>query len=163
MTRQVSVFLAGLAVGLLVAGGAVYVTPLPQSSVAVPSMTTTTATGCAGADVDGPRAWVGQTATSEFRSVVFQNYTFTHDDPDLEIRANLSETADDRWVLAFTTRPETPSKPADPDCVPQTTVGSSVALPPDYETLDVRLDGETITTVRNSERPQFYYLNETAS
>ena len=161
MAKQVSVFLAGLVVGLLVAGSAVYVTPLPQSSVAVPSMTTTTATGCA--DADAPRVWVGQTPTSEYRSVVFQNYTFTHDDPDLEIRANLSETVDGRWVLAFTTRPETPSKPADPDCVPRTIVSSSVALPPDYETLDIRLDGETITTVQNSDKPRFHYLNETAS
>ncbi|RLM57308.1 hypothetical protein DVK02_05905 [Halobellus sp. Atlit-31R] len=161
MARQLSPLLTGFLLGLLVAGGVVYVTPSPQSSIAVPSMTTTTATGCA--DSDPPRAWVGQTPTSEHRSVVFQNYSFTHEARDIELRANLTETADGHWLLAYTTRPETSRGSDDSACVPRTTVSSSVALPSDFETLTVRLDGEPITTVRSTERPQFSYLDRAAA
>lgn len=161
MDSRIAVLLAGLVVGAIIGGVGVQVTQPPQSGVSVPSMGTTAATGCLTGDE--PRAWVGQTSANagEYRAVYLQNYSFTHDTPNLAVRGNLTEASDGRWVLALTTDPDTPTKEAPEDCTPRTTVSASAALPPEFETLRVTLDGDEVATVRNSgNQPAFRYLND---
>jgi hypothetical protein len=164
MDSRIAVLLAGLVVGALAGGVAASMTQPASSGVSVPSMGTTAATGCLSGDE--PRAWVGQTSANagEYRAVLFQNYSFTHENPNLGVRGNLTDAGDGRWELALTTESETPTKAPDEDCQPRTTVSASVALPADFGTLTVTLDGEEVATVRNSgNRPAFRYLNESSA
>lgn len=164
MNSRIAILIAGLVVGALAGGLAVAAIQSPDSGVSVPSMGTTAATGCLSGDE--PRAWVGQTSAGagEYRAVYLQNYSFTHDTPNLAVRGNLTDEGDGRWELALTTEPDTPTKEAPEDCQPRTTVSASAALPPEFETLTVTLDGDEVATVRNSgNQPAFRYLNETAA
>lgn len=160
MDSRLAFLAVGLVVGGLLGGAFVQVSQPPRTGVSVPSMTTSASTGCAtGAE---PRAWVGMTGTLDHRIVEFQNLSFTHDDPTLGVRGNLTEPSPGEFVLALRTVSETPTKAPSDDCQPRTTVSASVALPTDFRTLDVRLGDEHITTVENADRPRFYYVNETA-
>jgi hypothetical protein len=161
MDSRIPVLLAGLVVGALVGGFAVGQVQPASSGVSVPSMTTTAATGCLGGDE--PRAWVGQTSggADEYRAVYLQNYSFSHETPDAGVRGDLTEAGDGRWELALRLDPETPTKPPAEDCQPRTTVSASVALPSQFETLRVTVDGDEVTAIENSgNRPAFRYLNE---
>lgn len=134
------------------------VTP-PLTGTSVPSHGLTTATGCA--DADDPRAWVGQVPDANYRAVYLTNYTFLHDEPDVEVRADLTESEPSAWVLAVTTTPEDGDRDVPEDCQPQTRLDASVALPTDADSLRITLDGESIVeaeTTANS--PRFHYLNE---
>ncbi|WP_254821150.1 hypothetical protein [Haloglomus halophilum] len=163
MDSRIAVLLAGLVVGAVAGGLAVAATQSPQSGVSVPSMGTTAATGCLSGDE--PRAWVGQTSVDagEYRAVYLQNYSFTHDTPNLAVRGDLTEASDGRWELALTTEAETPTKEVPDDCQPRTTVSASAALPPEFETLTVTLDGDEIVVIEHSgKQPAFRYLNESS-
>jgi hypothetical protein len=119
----------------------------------------TTATGCA--DAEDPRAWVGHVPDADYRAVYLTNYTFVHDEPDIEVRAELTESDPGEWVLAVTTTPGDGDKEIPEDCQPRTRLDASVALPTDAESLRITLDGEPIAeveTTANSTR--FRYLDE---
>ncbi len=162
MDQRLPVFLLGLVAGAVIAGGVFYLTATPDTGVSVPSMSSNTATGCA--DSNDSQPWVGQTAALEYRHIEFQNYSFTHNETNIEVQSTLSEQSDGQWQLAFTTQPDSPSKNTDSDCSSRTTLSASVALPSDFDRLAIQLDGETLTVVQNSQdRPQFRYLNATES
>lgn len=125
-------------------------------------MSSNTATGCA--DGNDSQPWVGQTAALEYRHIEFQNYSFTHNETNIEVQSNLSEQSDGQWQLAFTTQPESPSKNTDSNCLSRTMLSASATLPSDFETVTIQSDGETLTVGQNSQdRPQFRYLNVTES
>lgn len=162
MDSRIAALLAGLVVGALVGGLGVATVQPAASGVSVPSMTTTAATGCLG---DEPPAWVGQTAADagDYRIVHLQNYSFSHDTPDAGIRGDVTEASDGRWELALTTEGGATKAPDD-DCQPRTTVSASVALPSDFETLRVTVDGEEVAVIEHSGNgPAFHYLNESAN
>jgi hypothetical protein len=164
MDSRIAVLLAGLVVGAVAGGLAVAATQSPQSGVSVPSSSTTAATGCLSGDE--PRAWVGQASVDAgaYRAVYLQNHSFTHETPNLGVRGNLTDAGDGRWELALTTEAETPTKEAPDDCQPRTTVSAAVALPPEFETLRVTLDGDEVVVVEHSgNRAAFRYLNESAN
>ncbi|WP_276260182.1 hypothetical protein [Haloglomus litoreum] len=164
MDSRIAVLLVGLVVGALAGGLAVGLVQPTQSGVSVPSMTTTAATGCLAGDE--PRAWVGQAGggAGEYRAVYLENYSFSHDDPNLAVRGDITEAGDGRWELALTTESETPTKAPAEDCQPRTTVSASVALPSEFETLRVTLDGEVIAVIEHSgNSPAFRYLNESGN
>lgn len=139
--------------------GAVLVQSLgaPISGTSVPSHGIATATGCA--DADDPRAWVGQVPNADYRAVYLMNYTFVHDDPDIELRGELVESSPGDWEFQLETTPGTSEKDVPADCQPRTIVDASVALPTTAESLTVTLDGETITVVETTgSSPRFGYL-----
>lgn len=159
MDSRVLPFSSGLGLGLVLGFVVMqFVTP-PLTGTSVPSHGLTAATGCAGADE--PRAWVGQAPDADHRAVYLTNYTFVHEDPDVEVRAELTEVEPDTWVLAVTTVPGESDKNVHEDCQPRTRLDASVALPTNAESLRITLDGEPIVDVETTANsPRFDYLDE---
>lgn len=149
----------GLIVGLVVGavGGQAFAGP--QSGVAVPSATSWSATGCAGEE---PPPWVGQVDVVDFSVIEFQNYSFTHEEPGVDVRMSLDERSDGEWMLAFATEPDPDAdqKEVPAGCQPRTRIGTSVALPTTFETLTVTVDGEVVAVVEHADRPQFDHLDD---
>lgn len=149
---------SGLVLGLLLGVVLMQVVTPPLTGTSVPSHGLTTATGCA--EADEPRAWIGQVPDADHRAVYLTNYTFVHDDPDVELRAELTEVEPDAWVLAATTTPGDGDKDVPEDCQPRTRLDASVALPTDAESLRITIDGEPIVDVETTANsPRFGYLD----
>ncbi|WP_458207867.1 hypothetical protein [Haladaptatus sp. NG-SE-30] len=150
----VSGIIIGLVLGVVVMQ---FVTP-PLSGTSVPSHGLSTATGCV--DEDDPRAWIGQVPNGDHRSVYLMNYSFVHDEPDIEVRADLNESAPGEWVLAVTTSPGNSEKQPSDDCQPRTTMDASVALPTSAETLTVTIDGKQVAIIETqAHSPRFRHLD----
>ncbi|WP_336136408.1 hypothetical protein [Natronomonas amylolytica] len=152
-------FISGLVLGVVVGALLMQAMTPPLSGTSVPSHGLTTATGCA--DAEEPRAWVGHVPDADYRAVYLTNYTFVHDEPDIEIRAELTESDPGAWVLAVTTTPADGDKEIPEDCQPRTRLDASVALPTDAESLRITLDGEPVTEVETTANTtRFRYLDE---
>lgn len=159
MRSDILPLLVGLVVGLLLGLLLMQAMTSPLIGTSVPSHGLTTATGCA--DADDPRAWVGQVPDADYRAVYLTNYTFLHDEPDVEVRADLTESEPGAWVLAVTTTPEDSGRDVPEDCQPRTRLDASVALPTDADSLRITLDGEPIVDVQTTANsPRFHYLDE---
>jgi hypothetical protein len=159
MDSRIRYLLSGLVIGLVVGVVLMQVVTPPLTGTSVPSHGLTTATGCEQAD--DPRAWVGQVPDVEYRGVYLMNYSFVHEEPDIEVRAELSQSESDAWVLAVRTTPEDSDREVPDDCQPRTRLDASVALPTSAESLRITLDGEPVVTVETTANaPRFYYLDE---
>lgn len=159
MRYRVLSFVSGLVLGVVLAVLLFQVGTPPLSGTSVPSHGMTTATGCA--DTDDPRAWVGQVPNADYRAVYLTNYTFVHDEADVDVRAELNESAPGEWVLALTTTPADSDKDVPEDCQPRTRLDTSVALPTDAESLRITLDGDPVAEVETTANsPRFRYLDE---
>jgi hypothetical protein len=159
MDSRIPSLLSGLVLGLVLGVMLMQVVTPPLTGTSVPSHGLTTATGCA--EADEPRAWVGQVPNADYRGVYLMNYSFVHDNPDLEVRAELTESEPNAWILAVTTTPEDSDKEIPDDCQPRTRLDASVALPTSAESLRIVLDGEAVVTVdTTASSPRFHYLDE---
>lgn len=150
--------LSGLVIGVLV--GAIlmqFVTP-PISGTSVPSHGLTTATGCA--EPSDPRASIGHVPNSDYRAVYLMNYSFVHENPDIEVRAELTDSASNAWIFAITTSTAGDGRDLPEDCQPRTILDASIALPTTAETLTITLDGDRIVIVETrANEPRFRYLD----
>lgn len=141
-----------LAVGLVV-GAVVGVTVLAPADPASPPdpesppYSYATATGCVPSDrVDS--GWLTEAVHDRTRAVTF-NYTLAHG-ADREVDATLSRSSPGRYRLALGTVPATDGKSDPPeDCTHGSTIQGGVALPADYETLTIAVDGTVVRTVEN--------------
>ena len=159
MASRIQSLLLGLVLGLAFGVMLMQVVTPPLTGTSVPSHGLTTATGCT--EADDPRAWIGQVPNADYRGVYLMNYSFVHDSPDIEIRAELTESEPDVWALAVTTTPEDSDKEIPADCQPRTRLDASVALPTSAESLQITLDGEPVVTVETTANaPRFRYLGE---
>lgn len=150
--------LVGLVVGVLIGAVVAGTVGAPMSGTTVPSHGLATATGCE--SPDDPRAWVGQVPDGDYRAVYLMNYSFTHDEPGLEVLGDLTEPEPNHWVLAVTATPVDSDKHVPADCQPRTRLDASVAIPTDAESLQITLDGESVVTIETTENaPRFRYLN----
>lgn len=130
----------------------------PMSGTSVPSHGMATATGCLGAD--DPRGWVGVVPDGDYRAVYLMNYSYTHDATDVEIRAELTESAANAWVFAVTVTPGTERKEVPDDCQPRSTIDASIALPAAAESLTITVDGEPVADVDTTgNAPRFSYID----
>lgn len=159
MASRLWTILLSLLAGILVGAVLMQAVGPPISGTSVPSHGISTATGCA--DADEPQAWVGQVPNADYRAVYLENYTFVHDDPDIELRGELVESSPGAWELRLQTTPGNTDKDVPADCQPRTIVDAAVALPKSAESLTITLDGETITVVETTgSSPRFGYRNE---
>lgn len=159
MRSPVPSFVAGLVLGVVLAVLLFQVGTPPLSGTSVPSHGLTTGTGCA--DAEDPRAWVGHVPDADYRAVYLTNYSFVHDEPDIEVRAELTEPEPSEWVLAVTTTSSDGDKEIPEDCQPRTRLDASVALPTDAESLRITLDGDPVVEVETTANaPRFRYLDE---
>lgn len=159
METRIWTILPALIAGVLI--GAVlmqFVTP-PVSGTSVPSHGLTTATGCV--DADDPQAWLGMVPNADHRAVYLMNYSYVHDEADVEIIGKLTESETNEWKLAISGTPVTTEKALPGDCQPRSVINAAIALPMDVESLVITLDGETVTVVDTATTsPQFSYLDE---
>ena len=145
-------FLLGLLVGvlvggLLVAGAGAWLVPVERT--ASPAASMTTATGCTPDPTEG--GWVGKVTTGDDAVVVF-NYTLVHDDAEIEVSGDLQNPAEGRHVFAITTAPVTDGQKGTPpaDCHPRTTIQAAVTLPPEFDALEITIDGDLVATVESA-------------
>lgn len=159
MVPRILPFFSGLVLGLVIGIVLLQVGTPPLTGTTVPSHGVTTATGCA--EEAEPRAWVGQVRHADYRAVYLANYSFVHDEPDVEVRAALVESEPGAWVLEVTTSPVDSDKEVPSECQPRTKLGASVALPSTAESFQITLDGESVVIVETTANsPRFHYLDQ---
>lgn len=148
----------GVVIGVVLGVVLMQVMTPPFTGTTVPSHGLSTVTGCE--EANQPRPWVGQVSQTDYQAVYLMNYSFIHDDPDVEVRAQLTESEPGAWILAVSTTPIDSDKDVPGDCQPRTRLDASVALPLDAESMQVLLDGEPVVSIRTTANsPRFHYLD----
>ena len=159
MESRIWTILPALVAGIVIGAVVMQILAPPITGTSVPSHRVATATGCL--DADDPRGWIGVVREDDHQAVYLMNYSHVHDESDLEIRTNLTETEPNAWQLSLTVEPGDEGKDVPEDCQPRTTIDASVAVPTTAESLTITIDGETIAVVDTSARsPRFYDLDE---
>ncbi|MFB6108145.1 MAG: hypothetical protein ABEJ82_04780 [Haloplanus sp.] len=159
-SRTVGALVVGLLVGVVL-GALLAGALLPTTTSTSPTTTLTTATGCRPADEPVAPSWVGQVPAGD-EEVVVLNHTIRHDSAGLDVRSDLTESGDGRYVLHLSTTPTTEKAPPE-DCHPRTRLTAVVGLPAPYRSLTVELDGERLADVEYAgSTPQFRSLNASA-